>query len=129
MLADPADDFETIGVLREIFGVSDDELYHWRREGGAAAAPNARAAKKLLEKLAEAVADLPLRTGVALAVTAVELPERLAQIGVPPAALEALLNQAALADARGDNLAALARALGRGPAEATEPVARPDEIQ
>ncbi len=126
VLADPADDFETIGVLREIFGVSDEEIYHWRK---GSPAPNARAAKQLLEKLARAVAILPVRDATARAVAAVKLPERLAAIGASGPALEALLDQATLADARGENLAAFARALGRGPAEASEPVAQQGEIQ
>jgi len=129
VLADPGDDFEAIGVLREIFGVSDDEIYHWRKDGENAAAPNAHAAKNLLDKLARTVAGPPLRDAVARAVQSVQLGERLALIGASRATLEALLDQAALADARGDNLAAFARALRRGPTEASEPVARPGEIQ
>ena len=91
--------------------------------------PNARAAKELLEKLAQAVSGRPLRDAVAWAAEAAQLRARLAAIGVRLAALEALLDQAAPAEARGDNLAAFARALRRGPAEAAEPVAKPGEIQ
>jgi ATP-dependent exoDNAse (exonuclease V) beta subunit len=128
VLADPGDDFEVIGVLREIFGVSDDEIFHWRKNDGVAA-PKARAAAELLEKLAQAVSGRPLRDAVAWAAEAAQLRARLAEIGVRLAALEALLDQAAPAEARGDGVAAFARALRRGPAEAAEPVAKPGEIQ
>jgi len=63
------------------------------------------------------------------------LAERLAALpgapapGAYAAALAALLNQAAVADARGDAPAAFARHLRTGPAEAVEPVARAGEIQ
>ncbi len=129
VLADPGDDFEIIGVLREIFGVSDDDIFHWRNGGAAAAAPNARAAQELLAQLARAVSGRPLRDAVALAVKAAQLRERLAAIGTPPAALETLLDQTAPAEARGDDLVVFARALRHGPAEAVEPVAQSGEIQ
>jgi len=128
VLADPGDEFEIIGVMREIFGVSDDELYHWRK-GNAAAAPRARAAAEFLDKLGREIAGRPLRDAVARVAGAARLRERLAKIGVAAAGLEALLDQAAPAEARGDDLAALARAWRRGPAEASEPVAKPGEIQ
>ncbi len=129
VLADPEDVFELVGVMREIFGVSDDAIYHWRWERENPAAASAVATQALLGKLAQDVAAKPLAEAVARAVSAAQLRERLAAVGGKTAALEALLDQAALAGARGENLPAFARALRRGPAETTEPVARRGEVQ
>jgi ATP-dependent exoDNAse (exonuclease V) beta subunit len=158
---DPGDSFEIAGVLREIFGISDDALFHWcrpegeppRRGGrhplsvqsaprakmagpsaGLRAAPVAEALG-LLHRLQQTAAGRPLRDAVARLVSETQLHERLARLpeepapGARAAALDALLNQAAVADARGDTLADFARALRRGPEEATAPVARPGEVQ
>jgi ATP-dependent exoDNAse (exonuclease V) beta subunit len=129
VVADPADDFEKIGVLREIFGVADDELYRWRSE--QVLSEKLAAALALLEALARKLNHQPLRDAVVQAVQATRLRERLAALPEPPApgALEALLNQAVLADARGETLAAFARSLRRGPAEAAEVAARPGAVQ
>ncbi|HVU37176.1 MAG TPA: UvrD-helicase domain-containing protein [Opitutales bacterium] len=129
VLADPGDIFETIGVLREIFGVSDDALYHWRT--GAPLSNDLGAALALLAALAREVAEQPLRDAAVLAAQAVRLRERLAALPAPsdPEALETLLDQATLADARGETLAAFARALRRGPAEAVEDAARLGVVQ
>lgn len=129
VLADPEDDFEKIGVLREIFGISDDELYHWRSE--KTLSKNLGAALALLEELARTLAGQPLRDAVAQAIHATRLRERLAVLRDPPvpSALAALLDQAVLADARGDTLAVFARALRRGPVEAVEVAARPGAVQ
>ncbi len=129
VLAHPEDDFEKIGVLREVFGISDDALYHWRAREDTA--PALGAALALLRELSRTVGGLPLRDAVAQAVAAARLRERLEVLPEPPApgALESLLDQAALADARGDTLAAFARALQRGPADAAEVAARPGAVQ
>jgi ATP-dependent exoDNAse (exonuclease V) beta subunit len=129
VLADPADIFERIGVLREVFGISDDELYHWRN--GRAPSQNLGSALNLLDLLARQIAGQPLREAAALASSAARLPERLAVLPGPPApgALEALLDQAALADLRGETLAAFACSLRRGPVETTEVAARPAAVQ
>lgn len=129
VLADPEDDFEKIGVLREIFGIADDELYQWRSE--KMAAKNLGAALALLEKLTGSLSRQPLRDTVAQAIQATRLRERLTVLRDPPApgALDALLDQAVLAEARGDTLAAFARALRRGPAEAAEVAARAGAVQ
>jgi len=150
---DPGDSFEIVGVLREIFGISDDALFHWCRPEGelprrggrhplsVQAPPRAEAvgpvaeALGLLHRLQRAAVGRPLRDAVALLATEIQLRERLARLpeepapGARSAALDALLNQAAVADARGDTLADFARALRRGPEEATAPVARPGEVQ
>ena len=150
---DPGDRFEVAGVLREIFGISDDALFHWCRPEGepprrggahplsALRAPQARVsgpvaeALRLLHRLCRTAAERPLRDAVALLVSETQLHERLARLpdepspGARAAALDALLNQAAVADARGDTLADFARALRHGPEEATAPVGRPGEVQ
>jgi ATP-dependent exoDNAse (exonuclease V) beta subunit len=153
VMNDPADGFEVAGVLREIFGISDDALFHWCQRGGAelrrgpghplgiqqmpkagAAGPVAEALAKL-NRLQRAVAGRPLRDAVALLVSEIQLHARLNALPEAPtpgahgAALDALLNQAALADSRGEDLADFAQALRHGPEEATEPVAQPGEVQ
>jgi ATP-dependent helicase/nuclease subunit A len=128
VLADPADAFETIGVLREIFGISDDEIFHWR-QGNVGAAGRVAATVALLEKTSRAVAGKPLREAVALAVEAVQLRARLAALSVPPSDYEAMLDLATLADARGDTLGDFARELRRGPVETTEPIAQRGALQ
>ncbi len=129
MLADPGDVFERIGVLREIFGISDDEIFHWRN--GNATSQALAAAQNLLNQLTRQISTLPLREAVTLAASAVCLRERLAILPEPPepGALEALLDQAALADLRGEALADFARSLQHGPIEAVEVAARSTAVQ
>jgi len=129
VLADPGDDFEIIGVLREIFGISDDELFHWCRE--RTISRSLAAALNLLEHLRRDVAGKPLREAVATAANSVRLRERIAVFPEQPApgALEALFDQAVLADARGDTLAEFARSLRRGSVEAAEVPARSTAVQ
>jgi len=151
VLVDPLDGFELAGVLREIFGISDDALFHVCRGNGPEPRRGAGHALgifhppragltgpvaetlALLHRLQRAAAGRPLRDAVALAVSETQLHARLAALpGVPKArttALDALLNQAALADTRGDTLADFALALRRGKEEAVETERRPGEIQ
>ncbi|MGA2051974.1 MAG: UvrD-helicase domain-containing protein [Opitutales bacterium] len=147
---DPADGFEVAGVLREIFGISDDALFHWCRANGTEPrrgpghplsiqqAPRAGAGGSVAEALAvlhrvqRSAAARPLRDAVALVVFEIRLRERLETLPEATAggaALDALLNQAAQADARGETLADFAQALRRGPEETTEPAAQPGELQ
>jgi len=140
VLADPADAFEIAGVLREVFGISDDEIFHWcEPKGGQRSLQLGHASEKtlgnvaatlaLLGRLYRSVAAQPLRDAVNLVVQATELRVRLASIHVSTETLDALLDQATLADARGDDLADFARALRSGPTEAAELVARAGEVQ
>lgn len=151
VLVDPLDSFEVAGVLREIFGISDDALFHACRASGQEPCRGAghalsifhpprpgltgpvAEALALLHRVQRVAAGRPLRDAVALAVSETQLHARLAALpglpGVRTAALDALLNQAVLADTRGDTLADFARALRRGKEEAVETEKRPGEIQ
>jgi ATP-dependent exoDNAse (exonuclease V) beta subunit len=142
VLADPADAFEIAGVLREIFGVSDDALLRASTHYGLSilSAPPAEATGAVAAALAQLhrvrrdTAELPLRDAVARAVAGTRLRERLAALPETTAetsttALDALLDQTALAEARGETLAEFARTLRAGPREAVEPVARAGELQ
>jgi len=152
VMADPGDVFEIAGVLREIFGLSDDALYRWCQPNGmkprsgaghplslqhppiSSSAPVAAALGQLHAWRASARGQ-PLRDAVTSLVRQSRLAERLARLPDAPApdtyekALEALLNQATMAEARGDALAQFAQALRAGPEEAIDPVARPGELQ
>jgi ATP-dependent exoDNAse (exonuclease V) beta subunit len=129
VLADPEDDFEVAGVLREIFGISDDEIFHWRNSGGRVKTPNVDDAQTWLREASRAAAGKPVRDAVAEAVETIGLRERLAAIGANPNELTALLDQAVLADAHGDSLAAFAQQIRVEPAGAAELVAQPGHIQ
>ena len=129
VIADPEDDFEMAGVLREIFGVSDDELFHWRNSAGRVKTPQVDAARVWLRQISRSVSGKPVRDAVALAVETSALRERLTAIGTDGDDLAALLDQALLADARGDSLAAFAQQLRQEPTGAAELVAQSGHIQ
>jgi len=61
VLADPEDDFEVCGVMREIFGVSDDEIFHWRNSAGQTKTPQVDAVLAWLRQTSRAVVGLPGR--------------------------------------------------------------------
>ena len=138
VLTEPENGFEIVGVLRDIFGVSDHELALWTRNWRVdpQAFPDAASAFQVSEpyrgqkgSVAEAlnclvqvygaVSQLSLRDAVWHLVEAVELRERLAILpSHPPGALEArldeLLFEAANCEQEGLSLEDWARGLKEG---------------
>jgi ATP-dependent exoDNAse (exonuclease V) beta subunit len=124
VLADPGETYETVGVLREVFGLADHDLAAfadrkgWRfdlanpPEGDGAVAQKLR----LLSHLRTAISARPLFSAVQEAIESVQLRPRLQSL--PPAdfenlddELEALLASAARAEAEGMRLHDFARYL------------------
>lgn len=135
ILARPCDGFEVVGVLREIYGLSDAALAR-HAQGDGAAWNLARAVEPVddvtrvlhdLGELMHRVAGLPLRDAARLAVNATALRERLAQLPEDRTALEEtlekLLVQAAMAEDQGLSLTEFAQQLREGMNDAVE--ARP----
>lgn len=141
ILAEPDNGFELVGVLREVYGLSDESLARWiaAREGGwtLRAEPDGDDAvsrvMRALAGLAREVAGLPLRDAAARAIEATALVERVRAIRARegPRALpvevefEALCSLAAQAESEGLSLRAFAERLRDGmedelPAEPVE---------
>jgi ATP-dependent exoDNAse (exonuclease V) beta subunit len=114
VMSDPEASYEIVGILREIFGLSDDELARFG-QGYPARFQIARRTRKrsavadvlnLLARTRDAIAMQPLFTAVQEIVRATQLRERLRSL--PPdeyadlgPELDALLNAAANAEAEG----------------------------
>jgi ATP-dependent exoDNAse (exonuclease V) beta subunit len=151
VLACPDDGFEVVGVLREIYGWSDEALAHhaagrpqpWSLQAEAPAtgaaddppAPDGIAATlRFLRDLRLEILPLPLRDAARRAVEAVALRERLQILALPELAvdetLETLLVRAAQAESDGCSLAEFAEQLQDGMADAVpaRPVVR-DAVQ
>ncbi len=124
ILADPSETYETVGVLREIFGLSDHALAAfaerkaWRFDLTKAPAGDGPVAEKLrlLHQLRAAVATRPLFSAVQEAIDCVQLRARLQSL--PPEdfenlddELDTLLASAARAEAEGMRLPDFARHL------------------
>lgn len=117
IMASPGDEFEIVGVLREIFGHSDHDLgtfAHARREGGNRQPFSLRAFPKstdpvektldALHSLSQTLSRLSLSDGIRTLLAASGLPERLNTLKEPPfssALIETLLLQADLAEEEG----------------------------
>lgn len=151
VLARPDDGFEVVGVLRELYGLTDEALARFaaRHENPwslrAAPDPNAASAREavadpiagvldFLRALRAEIAALPLRDAARRAVEAVSLRERLEALALPELLvddpLESLLVRAAEAESDGASLAEFAETLRDGMADAVpaRPVAR-DAVQ
>jgi ATP-dependent helicase/nuclease subunit A len=118
IIVDPNTSYEIVGVLREVFGLSDDDLHRFSRGYGARfqiaenASGSGVVAKTLnhLLRIREAVAQQPLFTAVQEIVRTTQLRERLRSLpkeefGDLTSEVDDLLTIAAAAEARGLSLA------------------------
>jgi ATP-dependent exoDNAse (exonuclease V) beta subunit len=110
VLAEPEDTFETVGVLREVFGVSDETLARHVEEGGNFLS-GARAFPEVaeLEEVRKVTARAPLFRAVEEIVKRTRLRDRLlslpaSEYGELDAELEELMVLAAAAEADGHTL-------------------------
>ena len=142
ILARPADGFEIVGVLREIYGLSDAALAHFAKGDGACwnlsrpvvASDEVTRVLQTLSAIWSDVSGLPLRDAARLAVERTALRDRLATLpGVEEhldESLERLLVQAAMAEDQGLSLAEFAEQLRDGMTDtvAARPVVK-DAVQ
>src|SRR5215467_3530649 len=123
-MADPNDSYEVVGVLREIFGLSDDDLHRFSEAYPARfqirehTSGNSVVAKTLnrLSRIREATLQQPLFSAVHEIVRCTQLRERLRSLpaeefGELSNELDKLLSLAATAEARGLSLADLGQNL------------------
>jgi len=127
----PDDGFETVGVLREVFGISDDALFRFGhgesgafrlREDADSASPTGRAISALAS-LRLSCSALPLYDAAREVVCQAQLAARLRAIGAhePEASLRRLLLLAADAETRGLTIADWAGELEQLYGEEIEP--------
>jgi ATP-dependent exoDNAse (exonuclease V) beta subunit len=143
IMVDPGASYEIVGVLRETFGVSDDELarfaqsdrYKFQIERKTAGRGVVVDTLNLLRRIRETLPHQPLFSAVRESVRMSQLRERLRtlpceQFGDSVNELEKLLSAAAAAEARQESLADFALALRRNFDETreTEP-AEADAVQ
>ena len=118
IMADPNASYEIVGVLREIFGLSDDDLHRFSQGYGARFQISERTRGRSsvadtlnrLVRIREAIAQQPLFSAVQDIVRATQLRERMLSLpeeefGDLGSELDALLSAAATAEARGLSLA------------------------
>jgi ATP-dependent exoDNAse (exonuclease V) beta subunit len=118
IMTDPNASYEIVGVLREIFGLSDDELARFSQSFGARFQIAQRTSGRgsvpdtlnRLLRIREAIARQPLFTAVQEIVRTTQLRERLRSLplqefGDLTAELDQLMGAAASAEARGHSLA------------------------
>jgi ATP-dependent exoDNAse (exonuclease V) beta subunit len=114
IMADPNDSYEIVGVLREIFGLSDDDLHRFSQGYGArfqirertAGGGVVAATLNRLSRIRKAIAHQPLFSAVQEIVRATQLSERLRSLpeeefGDLSSELDELLNITASAEADG----------------------------
>ena len=124
IMADPDASYEVVGVLREIFGLSDDDLHRFSEAYPARfqirehTGGNSVIAKTLnsLSRIREAILQQPLFSAVHEIVRCTQLRERLRSLpaeefGELSSKLDELLSLAANAEARGLSLADFAQSL------------------
>lgn len=143
IMVDPNASFEVVGVLREVFGLSDDELARFAQGNGYKFQIQRKTAGRgavigtlnLLTRLRETLLHQPLFGAMREIVRMTQLRERLktlprAEFGDSVNGLEKLLSAAAAAEARQESLADFALALRRNfdKTRETEP-AEADAIQ
>ena len=120
VLTVPADTFNCVGVLREIFGISDDRLAAYSEGDGnrfridrrpsdsGSSAGEVDAVLDMLRNLRVEVLRLPLREAVGRVIGATALPQRVAEVCAIPAEAEkqidTLLGRACEAERRGLSL-------------------------
>ena len=126
IMIDPHASYEIVGVLREVFGISDDELSRFadgdgtrfqiaERTRGRGVVPDTL---NNLVRLRDALPQQPLFTAVQETVRVTQLRERLrslpaSEFGDTTAELERLLSAAAAAETRKDSVADFAESLRR----------------
>jgi len=123
-MTDPRASYETVGVLREVFGISDDALARFAQGNGArfqiAEGTPGRGlvpeTLNLLTRIYSAIGRRPLFAAVHEIVRATQLCERLLSLPAgdfddPASELDALLSASAAAEASGITLAAFAEDL------------------
>lgn len=133
VMAEPANGFEIVGVLREVFGLSDDALARFSKGDGAKfqigttecaegtkgipdssdpdSVSSVHSAVKTLSILLADIIAMPLRDAVHAMVTRTQLRERLRAIGEVGDELDGLLALASIAESRGDSLADFSESL------------------
>jgi ATP-dependent exoDNAse (exonuclease V) beta subunit len=124
IMTDPLNGYEIVGVLREVFGISDHDLAvfaegegsRFRIDGGLAAVGVVSSRLRSLAKIRETLEGKSLFDAVSILVTETNLRERLASLpleefGDLPKELDALLALAAEAEAQGATLAEFAEKL------------------
>jgi len=124
IMADPNLDYEIVGVLREIFGLSDDELHRYsqgypaRFQIAERTSGRGSVAETLnrLFRVREAIAQQPLFSAVKEIIRITQLCERLRSLpkeefGDLNSELDTLLSMAATAEARGLSLADFGQSL------------------
>ncbi len=124
IMTDPRASYETVGVLREVFGISDDALARFAQGNGArfqiAEGTPGRGlvpeTLNLLTRIYSAIGRRPLFAAVHEIVRATQLCERLLSLPAgdfddPASELDALLSASAAAEASGITLAAFAEDL------------------
>ena len=131
IMANPNASYEIVGVLREIFGLSDDDLHRFSQGHGARCQITERTRGRgsvadtlnRLVRIREAIAQQPLFSAVQEIVRTTQLRERMLSLpeeefGDLDSELDALLSAAATAEARGFSLADFGQSL-RGNFHAT----------
>jgi len=124
IMVDPNANYEIVGVLREVFGLSDDELARFaqadgtrfqiaRRTSGRGTVPDIL---NLLARIRLTIMQQPLFSAVQEIGRMTQLRERLRSLpteefGDLASDLDKLLSEAATAEARGDSLSEFARTL------------------
>ncbi|MEO6969922.1 MAG: UvrD-helicase domain-containing protein [Chthoniobacterales bacterium] len=124
VMVDPNDNYELVGVLREVFGLSDDELARFAQGNGHRFQIATRTSERgavpdtlnLLARVRLTIPHQPLFSAVQEIVRMTQLRERLRSLPAEVfpdlvADLEKLLSVAGTAEARGDSLADFARGL------------------
>ncbi|MGH9697083.1 MAG: UvrD-helicase domain-containing protein, partial [Bryobacteraceae bacterium] len=124
IMVDPNANYDVVGVLREVFGLSDDELARFSQSDGSRFQIAERTSGRgplenvlsALARLRLTIAQQPLFSAVQEVVRMTQLRERLRTLPTDTfrelvADLEKLLSTAATAEARGDSLADFARNL------------------
>ena len=143
VLSHPADGFEIVGVLREVYGISDDALARWSQQGRRPFRIDVQirgdsAVDQTLRSLAELRRDtsqLPLRETAECVVHTTRLAARLAELTEYNALTEQsmitrLLTDAGEAETRGLTLSRWSEELRRGFFDPTEGEAiQPEAIQ
>jgi ATP-dependent helicase/nuclease subunit A len=126
VMVDPHANYEIVGVLREVFGISDDELARFAQGDGRKFQIDERTRERglvadtlnNLVRLRAALARQPLFTAVQEIVRVTQLRERLrslptSEFGDTTEELEKLLSAAAAAETRKNSLSDFAQALQR----------------
>jgi ATP-dependent helicase/nuclease subunit A len=124
IMADPNASYQIVGVLREVFGLSDDELAHFSEGFGGrlqiaqrtSGRGSVQDALNRLLRIREAIAEQPLFSALQEMVRTTQLRERLRSLpanefGDLSAELDQLLTTAAAAEARGLSLADFGQSL------------------